>query len=170
MCALVADSACACAQGLVALVAVNLALNAGLITGKLFSMLVVMVLFNTFCTCPLLWLVYRVRCGPRVTPPPAPPSAMDAQVRAPFTVMIAPQSSHMARLLTVLGAACYPVVVPRDRRFFLLRLLPVSDRPSNYMGDFKGKALKYVFHSVFMCVCVLECVTACVCVRMSVRV
>jgi Kef-type K+ transport system membrane component KefB len=131
-------------KGLVALVAINLGLNEGLITEKLFSMLVIMVLFNTFLTCPLVWLVFRIFPKPKVAEPIAlttfDSSNRDAAERNKTTVMISPQSAQIAPLLTVLGASFYPAIAPKGK-LYLLRLVPAADRPSYYMGDYKKKAV-----------------------------
>jgi membrane protein required for beta-lactamase induction len=57
------------AQGLVALLTLNLGVDYKLITAELFAMLVVMVLFNTIIAGPIVALIYRVtgrHLGPSV--------------------------------------------------------------------------------------------------------
>jgi hypothetical protein len=47
-------------KGLVALVTANLGLSSGLITERLFTMAIVMILVNTFATAPSISLIYRL--------------------------------------------------------------------------------------------------------------
>jgi Kef-type K+ transport system membrane component KefB len=46
-------------KGLVALISLNLGLSAKIISAKLFTMCVIMVIFNTIITGPLVNLIYR---------------------------------------------------------------------------------------------------------------
>ncbi|UJR17848.1 hypothetical protein I4U23_004747 [Adineta vaga] len=51
-------------RGLVELIALNIGLQLGILSPRLFTMFIIMALVTTFITCPLLWLVYLRKYKP----------------------------------------------------------------------------------------------------------
>jgi hypothetical protein len=134
-------------KGLVALVTLNIGLQAGLITPLFFALMIVMVLVCTVLPCPLVELVFFInnRCSKKKRRKlkekkevSTTPSA--SLVQKPLQIMVAVGARLTAPLLISIASAFYS---PQGQtKLYLLRLIESSDRPSEYIGNLAKKLRK----------------------------
>lgn len=126
-------------KGLVALISLNLGLSAKIITPKLFTMCVIMVIFNTVITGPLVNLVYR--------------AFKRSDMQADIAASEDPEAKGGSKSVVVCVSSdvTAPVVVSAAAMLFntasgvqstLLRVSDKSDRPSEYMNKFNFLAYR----------------------------
>lgn len=140
-------------RGLMELVVLNMALDLGVITPTLFTMMVLMALLTTFITSPLLQIIYpqagQTRelaatslettspshiSGPMVSlAPPEPEPALPE-----FVVLMCVAFERSGPAMVTLGSALIARAAgdkPEPGRLYALRLIPPSDRLSAYVGS-----------------------------------
>lgn len=130
-------------RGLMELIVLNLGLDIGVISPTLFTMMVIMALFTTFMTTPLLQWIYPpeefakelidapdARDAPDVLDPP-PASAARAEM---FTVLMCVSFDRTGPGMVTLASALAGTAAER-RRLYALRLIPPTDRNSFYLNQ-----------------------------------
>ncbi|XXX80491.1 cation:proton antiporter [Sorangium sp. So ce134] len=120
-------------RGLMELIVLNLGLDLGIISPKLFTMMVLMALVTTFMTSPLLRWIYppeelakELADVPERTPLPA---AADV-----FTVLMCVSYERTGPGMVTLASALAGNG-PEARRLYALRLIPPTDRGSFYVDQ-----------------------------------
>ncbi|WP_437552339.1 cation:proton antiporter [Sorangium sp. So ce367] len=120
-------------RGLMELIVLNLGLDLGIISPKLFTMMVLMALVTTFMTTPLLRWIYppeelakELADAPERTPLPAA-----AEV---FTVLMCVSYERSGPGMVTLASALAGTG-PEARRLYALRLIPPTDRGSFYLDQ-----------------------------------
>jgi hypothetical protein len=112
-------------RGLMELIVLNVGLDLGVISAKIFTTMVIMALVTTIMTTPLLGLV-----APRAFQRPSLPDAESTRAR-PVRLLLCIGDARMGRPMALLAAACVGHVRPsgsaalhlerpRDRNFELL--------------------------------------------------
>jgi Kef-type K+ transport system membrane component KefB/nucleotide-binding universal stress UspA family protein len=123
-------------RGLMELIVLNIGLDLGVISPKLFAMLVIMALVTTFATTPLLARVYPIA---EFGEPLAPREASGA-VLARYTVLICVSFEHSGPgLLSV--AAALSGTAGDSTRLYALRLLPTTNRASFVLDQQQSEPL-----------------------------
>ncbi|WP_438019614.1 cation:proton antiporter [Sorangium sp. So ce315] len=116
-------------RGLMELIVLNLGLDLGIISPKLFTMMVLMALVTTFMTSPLLRWIYppeELADAPERTPLPA-----TADV---FTVLMCVSYERTGPGMVTLASALAGRG-PEARRLYALRLIPPTDRGSFFLDQ-----------------------------------
>jgi Kef-type K+ transport system membrane component KefB len=119
-------------RGLMELIVLNVGLDLGVISAKIFTMMVLMALVTTIMTTPLLGLV-----APRSFQRPSLPEAESARAR-PIRLLLCIGDAHMGPAMTLLAAACIGHVRPSGSA--ALHLERPRDRTSGYLGPGLGSA------------------------------
>lgn len=113
-------------RGLMELVIISIGLDLGVISPVLFTMLVLMALFTTFMTSPLLHFVYPAE---KFLTAPAEPAG-EAKER-PYTVLVSIALLRSGQgLVDLAGALAGPA---QRSRVYALHLIRASDRPSHFV-------------------------------------
>jgi Kef-type K+ transport system membrane component KefB/nucleotide-binding universal stress UspA family protein len=148
-------------RGLMELVVLNIGLDLGVISPTLFTMMVLMALFTTFITSPLLQLIYpheqktRELAGNSLDPSPLsdpaeaplaksaaspdvilPPLGARAEGRPGFVVLLCVAFERSGPALVAMASALVGRLSSADTprgRLYALRLIPPSDRLSDYV-------------------------------------
>jgi Kef-type K+ transport system membrane component KefB/nucleotide-binding universal stress UspA family protein len=117
-------------RGLMELIVLNLGLDLGVISPKLFTMMVVMALVTTFITTPLLRWIYPPEEQARDQVPLAPVAVPAGQV--PFTVLMCVSHGQVGSGKATLGRAL--AGIPNEPfQLYALHLLPPTDRASSHL-------------------------------------
>jgi Kef-type K+ transport system membrane component KefB/nucleotide-binding universal stress UspA family protein len=144
-------------RGLMELIVLNIGLDLGVISPTVFSMMVLMALFTTFMTSPLLEWVYPQREMARdlvdlaePTPPPVSPAApVDVQAQTEgYRILLCVSHARAGGGLFTMAAA----LADRSEagRLYALHLVPATDRGSSRLaggGDESGAILAPVIES-----------------------
>ena len=111
------------------LIVLNIGLDLGVISPKLFTMLVLMALFTTFITTPLVKRIYPPELMARELPAVAEQAPLPAQPG--FTVLVCVANERSGPPMIALAGALYD----RDERaqLYALELVPATDRQSFYV-------------------------------------
>ena len=124
-------------RGMMGIVALNLGLDLGLISPKLFAMMVVVALVTTFIASPLLRWVYPPGEQARDRVPPAPESPPAAP--PPFTVLMCVAQDQVGSGMATLGRALLgPPTEPSQ--LYALHLVAPSGRTSSPLRREEDKA------------------------------
>ncbi len=128
-------------RGLVELIALNIGLDLGVISPTVFSMMVLMALFTTFMTTPILEWVYPQRemardlvdlAEPLVPAVASEPAAAAEVVKSGYRVMVCVSHARSGGGLLTMAAAL------ADRgessRLYALHLVPATDRGSSRLA------------------------------------
>src|SRR5262249_7507852 len=109
----------------------NIGLDIGVISPTLFTMMVLMALFTTVMTTPLLQVVYPPEeLAKELIEPPAPAPARPAEA---FNVLICVSYERSGLGMVVLARA--PLgPQSQDGSVYALKLIRPTDRPSFYLG------------------------------------
>ncbi|MET0793095.1 MAG: cation:proton antiporter, partial [Polyangiaceae bacterium] len=113
-------------RGLMELIVLNVGLDLGVISPKIFTMMVIMALVTTIMTTPLLELV-----APRSFQRPSLPEVDSAQAR-PARLLLCVGDANMGRVMVLLAAACVGRARPSGSA--ALHLGRPRDRTSGYLG------------------------------------
>jgi Kef-type K+ transport system membrane component KefB len=113
-------------RGLMELIVLNVGLDLGVISAKIFTMMVIMALVTTIMTTPLLALV-----APRSFQRPSLPDPESARTR-PVRLLLCIGDARMGPAMTLLAAACIGQVRPSGSA--ALHLERPRDRTSGYLG------------------------------------
>jgi Kef-type K+ transport system membrane component KefB/nucleotide-binding universal stress UspA family protein len=117
-------------RGLMELIVLNLGLDMGVISPKLFTMMVIMALVTTFMTTPLLRWIYPPEELARDQVPLAPVAVPASQV--PFTVLMCVSHGQAGAGMATLGRAL--AGVPADpSQLYALHLVPPTERASFHL-------------------------------------
>jgi Kef-type K+ transport system membrane component KefB len=114
-------------RGLMELIVLNVGLDLGVISAKIFTMMVIMALVTTIMTTPLLELV-----APRSFQRPTLPESESARAR-PIRLLLCIGEARMGRAMALLAAACVGRVRPSGSA--ALHLERPRDRTSGYLGQ-----------------------------------
>ncbi|HVY44809.1 MAG TPA: cation:proton antiporter [Minicystis sp.] len=116
-------------RGLMELIILNIGLDLGVISPRLFTMMVLMALVTTFLTTPLLERIYPQRELERELLAAAEKDRPAAPAAGGFVVVMCVASERSGPAMVTLGSAL--VAKEADRaRLYALRLLPPADRAS----------------------------------------
>ncbi|HEX8706135.1 MAG TPA: cation:proton antiporter [Myxococcaceae bacterium] len=119
-------------RGLMELIVLNLGLDLGVISPKLFTMMVIMALVTTFITTPLLRWIYPPAEQARDNVPLAPPVAAPVAAQAPFTVLMCVSHGQVGTGMATLGRAL--ASVPSEpAQLYALHLVPPTERASFHL-------------------------------------
>jgi Kef-type K+ transport system membrane component KefB/nucleotide-binding universal stress UspA family protein len=118
-------------RGLVELIVLNIGLDLGVISPRLFTMLVIMALVTTFMTTPLLERVYPMERFARELDEQAGPVS---SAIGRFTVLTCVADETTAPGLVTLGASLAGRSAP-DARLYALRLVPPDERTSTLLAS-----------------------------------
>jgi nucleotide-binding universal stress UspA family protein len=114
-------------RGLMELIVLNMGLDLGVISPKLFTMMVIMALVTTFMTTPLLRWIYPPEELAKDTVPLTPSAVLSGQV--PFTVLMCVSHGKAGTGMATLGRAL--AGVPNEPfQLYALHLSPPSGRIS----------------------------------------
>ena len=117
-------------RGLMELIVLNLGLDLGVISPKLFTMMVVMALVTTFLTTPLLRWIYPPAEQARDQVPLVPVVVPAGQL--PFTVLMCVSHGQVGTGMATLGRAL--AGVPSEPfQLYALNLVPPTERASSHL-------------------------------------
>ncbi len=128
-------------RGLMELVVLNIGLDLGVISPKLFAMMVIMALVTTFATTPLLQWIYPTEqlAKQLAEPPDNSVTDLTAQARARFTALVCVAYERSGPGLVSLAAALAGTD-DRSGRIYALRLQRAADRASFMLDHQREKA------------------------------
>lgn len=128
-------------RGLMELVVLNIGLDLGVISPKLFAMMVIMALVTTFATTPLLQWIYPTEelAKQLAEPPDNSVTDLAAQARARFTALVCVAYERSGPGLVSLAAALAGTD-DRSGRIYALRLQRAADRASFMLDHQREKA------------------------------
>jgi Kef-type K+ transport system membrane component KefB/nucleotide-binding universal stress UspA family protein len=117
-------------RGLIELIVLNIGLDLGVISPRLFTMLVIMALLTTFATTPVLELIYPASeiAKEIVEPEPAPTMATPR-----FTILMCVAYDRSGPGMVTLAHA-FAGGAPDTSRLYALRLIPPAERASHYVA------------------------------------
>lgn len=115
-------------RGLMELVVLNIGLDLGVISPKLFTMMVIMALVTTFMTTPLLQRIYPTEALLRDLAEEGAPSSTPAR----YTALVCVSFEHSGPALITLAAA---IAGKEHSRLYALRLLAPANRASFVMAQ-----------------------------------
>ncbi|HNN92368.1 MAG TPA: cation:proton antiporter [Pseudomonadota bacterium] len=140
-------------RGLMELVVLNMALDLGVISPTLFTMMVLMALLTTFITSPLLQVIYpqavqtRELAASSLDPdppsqksdPPVSVAPIEPVAQPGYVVLMCVAFERSGPAMVTLGSALLPRPASghhaeESGRLYALRLIPPSDRLSSYVG------------------------------------
>ncbi len=121
-------------RGLMELVVLNLGLDLGVISPLLFTILVLMALFTTFLTTPLIQLIYPPSELAKELLESAERPAAAAQPREGICLLLAVSYTSAASGMLVLAAALTQRAAAASR-VYALKLVPPTERTSTLVGD-----------------------------------
>jgi Kef-type K+ transport system membrane component KefB len=123
-------------RGLMELIVLNIGLDLGVISPKLFTMMVIMALVTTFVTSPLLEWLYPSSEVAKELAAPAGPLKTRPPVPAYTVVMCVAYDRTGPGMVNVAAALCGDQTASR---LYALRLVPAADRVSFVMGQHAGE-------------------------------
>ncbi|MEP7052403.1 MAG: cation:proton antiporter [Pseudomonadota bacterium] len=122
-------------RGLMELIVLNLGLDLGVISPRIFTMMVIMALVTTFMTTPLLKLVAAASLLAEDTPKPALPSA--ALPAAPARLLLCVGDAQSGPAMALLAISCS---VGKRSESVALHLERPRDRTSRYLEQRPGQS------------------------------
>lgn len=135
-------------RGLMELVVLNIGLDLGVISPKLFTMMVIMALVTTFMTTPLLEWVYPMAELEKELAEPAPPTLVPTPTPTPapaagFTVLVCVAYERSGPAMVTLAGALLGTT-DEANRLYALRLVRPADRASFVLDQREGAAREAV--------------------------
>lgn len=121
-------------RGLMELVVLNIGFDLGVISPKLFTMMVIMALVTTFMTTPLLHLIYPRRELAEELAEQTGPAPAVALPKPAFTMMMCVAQERSGPGMATLAAA-FRGDDPAHARFYALRLIRPPERSSAFVED-----------------------------------